>query len=133
MVSTEREFFHAILTGDQTGLDSLLQRGIDISAFRQDGLSPIHFAIIKRQNTRMLDKLINAGCDIDAADNDGKTALHWACDLNLGFYVGFLLDKGARVDVYDKSNKLPGIPPTVLHGRLRSFEAKDTGPSKRQR
>ena len=64
---------------------------------------------------RMGDAVLALGAEIDAGRNDGMTALHLAALEGRDDIVRYLIDKGAQIDVKDKSNRLPihvamGVP-----------------------
>src|ERR1700719_4030773 len=101
MVSDEERLFRAIRSGDQQQVENLIRAGIDVKSCKSEGLSPVHVAVMRQQPAGLIRTLLDAGFDVNAKDRDGKTALRWACDLDLLSHIHFLLENGARVDVYD--------------------------------
>jgi ankyrin repeat protein len=49
---------------------------------------------------------LELGADVDAAKNDGMTAVHMAAEKGSDELIRFLVERGARLDIKDKSNRL---------------------------
>jgi hypothetical protein len=64
---------------------------------------------------------LELGTDVNAVNEDGMTALHMAAEKGYDERVQFLLDNGARLDLKDRSNRLPidvaeGVPAVPKKG-----------------
>ncbi len=57
--------------------------------------------------------LLKLGSDVNAIDSNGETAMHGAAYRNHPMVVQFLADKGARIDVWNRPNKI-GLTPLVI-------------------
>ena len=84
---------------------TLLDRGANIEARTDEGLTPLHVTVAKsRRGLPMAALLLDRGADIDARTNDGWTALHFAASMT-GIpspdRAALLLDRGADVNAKD--------------------------------
>ena len=59
---------------------------------------------------------LDLGTDINAVDDNGDTAMHGAAYKNLPKVVEFLADKGARIDIWNQTNKYGWTPLTIARG-----------------
>ncbi|MDZ4683937.1 MAG: ankyrin repeat domain-containing protein [Planctomycetaceae bacterium] len=67
--------------------------------------------------------LIERGGDINAVDDNGETAMHGAAYKSLPLVVQFLADRGAKIDVWNRSNKHGWTPLVIAHGyRVGNFK-----------
>jgi ankyrin repeat protein len=57
--------------------------------------------------------LVKLGADVNAVDESGETAMHGAAYRNHPKVVQLLANKGARIDVWNKKNKM-GLTPVVI-------------------
>src|SRR5204862_6309964 len=60
--------------------------------------------------------LLKLGADVNAADANGETAMHGAAYKNLPKVVQFLADKGAKVEVWNRTNKWGWTPLRIAEG-----------------
>jgi sugar phosphate isomerase/epimerase len=59
---------------------------------------------------------LDLGADINAVDNNGETAMHGAAYKNLPNVVQFLADKGAKIEVWNRTNKWGWTPLRIAEG-----------------
>ncbi|MFA5524656.1 MAG: ankyrin repeat domain-containing protein [Tissierellales bacterium] len=79
-----------------------INRGIDIHASDNNGLTALHYAV-RFANMPIVKRLLEKGADIDTADNEGKTALAYNL-LNIDM-IKYLLNKGANVNHLDNEGR----------------------------
>jgi uncharacterized protein len=60
--------------------------------------------------------LLKLGADIDAVDNNGETAMHGAAIRNHPKVVQLLADKGAKIDIWNRPDKLGLTPLAIAEG-----------------
>src|SRR5262249_32883080 len=66
---------------------------------------------------------LDLGNNIDAVDNNGETAMHGAAYKNLPGAVQFLVDKGAKIEIWNKKNKHGWTPLEIAEGyRFGNFK-----------
>jgi len=66
---------------------------------------------------------LDLGNDINAVDNNGETAMHGAAYKNLPLAVQFLVDKGARIENWNRKNKYGWTPLAIATGyRFGNFK-----------
>jgi ankyrin repeat protein len=77
---------------------------------------------------------LDLGADVNAVDNNGETAMHAAAYKNLPKVVKFLATKGARIDVWNRSDKFGWTPLAIAVGyRFGNFKpSPDTEAAVRQ-
>ena len=73
---------------------------------------------LERQALKAVQVAVEAGADLHAVDRGGQTAMHAAAFAGADSIVQFLADKGAKVDVKDRSGETPwsmaaGISPSL--------------------
>lgn len=59
---------------------------------------------------------LDLGVDINAVDANGETAMHGAAYKNLPKVVQFLAEKGAKIDVWNRTNKYGWTPLLIAEG-----------------
>jgi uncharacterized protein len=66
---------------------------------------------------------LDLGADINAVDNNGETAMHGAAYKNLPGAVQLLVDKGARIEIWNRKNKHGWTPLLIAEGyRFGNFK-----------
>ncbi len=60
--------------------------------------------------------LLKLGADVNAVDANGETAMHGAAYKNLPKVVQFLADKGAKIEVWNRTNKWGWTPLRIAEG-----------------
>jgi ankyrin repeat protein len=60
--------------------------------------------------------LVKLGVDVNAVDTNGETAMHAAAYKNLPKVVQFLADHGAKIDIWNRTNKYGWTPLLIAHG-----------------
>jgi ankyrin repeat protein len=60
--------------------------------------------------------LLKLGADVNAVDANGETAMHGAAYKNLPKVVQFLADKGAKIEVWNRTNKWDWTPLRIAEG-----------------
>lgn len=100
-VTTQQEFFAAIIEGNADRVAACIAYGADIlphgNATQQ---TPILLAC-RLGRTKVLPLLIQAGADLESCGMDGKTALMAATEKNRTSIMSLLLDGGASIRTLD--------------------------------
>ncbi len=100
----------AAMRGDREGVRTLLQKGADVNAAANDGMTALHFAA-DRGDAEMAEMLLYAGAHPDAVTRIGQyTPLHVASRQGNAAVAKALLDKGADVNA-----KTTNSGATALH------------------
>jgi uncharacterized protein len=60
--------------------------------------------------------LLKLGADVNAVDANGETAMHGAALKNLPKVVQFLADNGAKIDIWNRTNKYGWTPLMIAEG-----------------
>jgi ankyrin repeat protein len=60
--------------------------------------------------------LLDLGADPNAVDANGETAMHGAAYKNLPKVVQFLADKGAKIEIWNRTNKYGWTPLLIAEG-----------------
>jgi ankyrin repeat protein len=60
--------------------------------------------------------LLAHGADVNEVDSNGETAMHGAAYKNLPRVIGFLAESGARLDVWNRTNKYGWTPLMIAEG-----------------
>jgi len=101
-MTLNEDLIEAASRGDLERVKKLLDRGADIDARGNDGLTPLHCAAFEG-HPDVVKLLVEMGADIDARDKDGKTPLDYAREERHRDIVNFL----EKVAVKEKSVKKP--------------------------
>ena len=72
-----------------------------------EGLSPLHIALMQRTSAEMIRIIINRGCRISAVDSEGRTPLRLALDMNALEEAKTLADAGSDVFAPAVDGKTP--------------------------
>jgi len=86
-----------------------LEKGLDIEAKSDAGLTPLIYAVFNNESTEVIHFLIDKGADIEAKSDGGYTPLMFAAgSKDSTEVIQFLIDKGADINAltYDGSNLL---------------------------
>lgn len=112
-------FLSAALAGDMTVMKLLLEHGADPFITTCQGTSALMAAagvnwVIYQTYTEGPQQLLDAvkfchelGMDVNQANSMGLTALHGAANRGSLDIIGFLTEKGAKLDALDKENRSP--------------------------
>ena len=101
--------FHATLGHQPEHLWLLLDRGADINAQKDGGVTALHKAAEAQHSWSILRLLLDKGADIEARDNYGRTPLLRAALSDRTEHLKLLLERGADIDAADSSGE------TALH------------------
>ena len=85
--------------------------------------SPGEDAGTESEVVEALQVALDLGNDLNAVDKNGETALHAAAYKNLPKAVQFLVDKGAKIEIWNKKNKYGWTPLAIASGyRFGNFK-----------
>jgi ankyrin repeat protein len=128
-------FLLAAVTADSDYMKALVALGADPLATNDDrstalmvaaGIgtrSPGEDAGTEEEVIEAMQLALDLGVDINAVDEHGETAMHGAAYKNLPKAVQFLMDKGARIDVWNTRNEYGWTPLTIARGyRFGNFK-----------
>jgi hypothetical protein len=101
-----QELMHAVTTGDQGKVSTLLPILPDPDISDPTGLTPLMAAAHSGQD-RIVKQLLDRKATIDKKDSDGYTALMFACNAGQLACVQVLLEHGAHVNATDNDNSTP--------------------------
>jgi uncharacterized protein len=119
--------YAALYLPDAAGLRQLMKHGADPNAANAFGATALIWATGSLEKVKLL---VEHGADVNARSKLGKTALLVAASRDgAGPVVSYLLAHGARADVKDDLNGLPGIPV----GRRRNLRPYSSSQSARWR
>ena len=90
-------------------LTFLAEKGADVNAAGQNGVTPLLAAARGPGRIKQVESLLAHGADVKAKDKDGMTALHIAAKRGADEIVRLLLAKGANVHTKDRYER------TALH------------------
>jgi hypothetical protein len=93
-------------TGNLTGVQAELDKGVDVNAKREDGSTPLHYAALNGHK-EVAELLIDKGADVHAKDKWGSTPLHYAALKGHKEVAELLIDKGADVHAKGDDGKTP--------------------------
>jgi len=128
-------FFLAARTSDAELMRALAALGADPLLTSADNSTPLMAAAglgtrspgeDAGTESEVLDALqaaLDLGADLNAADNNGETAMHGAAYKNLPAAVQFLVDKGAKIEIWNRKNKYGWTPLAIATGyRFGNFK-----------
>ncbi len=87
--------------GNLAGVQAELDKGVDVNAKDEEGVTPMHYAA-SGGNKEIAELLIAEGADVNAMEEWGQTPLHWAAYEGHKETAELLIAKG--VDVNAKTN-----------------------------
>jgi hypothetical protein len=96
----------AARNGDRALVRTLLDKGAEVNAREQDGMTPLHWATLNN-HADIVRMLLNSGANVKETDRYGFTALHNAMSRGHSDLVGILLDKGAEVNAREQNGMTP--------------------------
>lgn len=96
----DRTFLDAVLRGDTTAVQHMLDAGAHIEARNDSGRTALALAALK-SNEPMVTLLLNRGASVNARDRAGMTPLMWAAFGGNPRIVQALLDRGADPNAQD--------------------------------
>jgi ankyrin repeat protein len=123
-------FLMAAATSDVAYMSLLLELGADPAIPNLEGSSPLIVAcgihVGSDQATEAAGEepevleaakmLLSLGADVNAVDANGETAMHGAALKNLPKVVQFLVDNGAKVEVWNQPNRFGSTPLMIARG-----------------
>ncbi len=123
-------FLLASATADIAYIDLLLELGADPALANADNCTPLMVACgigvgsdaaneVAGEEPEVLEAaklLLKLGADVNAVDANGETAMHAAALKNLPKVVQFLADKGAKIEVWNRTNKYGWTPLRIAEG-----------------
>ena len=89
------EFIKAIKRNDVNTITSLIESGIDVNSYNEQGLTPLCIAAAKG-NKSILQLLLNAGAEINKPSKTGFTPLTWAAQASQNEAVRYLSEMGGK-------------------------------------
>jgi ankyrin repeat protein len=128
-------FFLASLTDDADLMKTLVKLGADPKLTNADNSTPMMVAAglwsrspgedpgTESETLEALQVLLDLGADVNAVDKNGETVMHAAAYKNLPQVVRFLAAKGAKIDVWNRSDKFGWTPLAIAVGyRFGNFK-----------
>lgn len=94
----------------------ITQKGLILDQKNNDGLTPIHIAIVK-ENVTLINKLIDAGVDINKGDDNTDFPIVYAVMKGLVDIYNLLVERGARLDVL-KDTDHPFLNSALSKGQI---------------
>lgn len=136
---SETALFLAASANDMELMQLMVEHGANVNHANKDGITVLMTSLgirVKRANgatpppalpmARRLQAatwLLDRGSAVNAADTKGITALHAIAEMGEDPLVQFLVDRGARLDAKDSSNRMvldmaKGVPPLPAPGAI---------------
>jgi ankyrin repeat protein len=128
-------FLLAALTADAELMKALAKLGADPALTNADHSTPLMLAAglatrspgedagTESEVLEALQVALDLGADVNAVDDNGETAMHAAAYKNLPKVVKFLAAHGAKVDVWNRSDKFGWTPLAIAVGyRFGNFK-----------
>lgn len=123
-------FLMASATADVPFMKLLLELGADPSIPNVEGCTPLIAACgihvgsdqateVAGEEPEVLEAaalLLERGADVNAVDANGETAMHGAALKNLPKVVQYLVDHGAKVEVWNQKNRFGSTPLMIAKG-----------------
>jgi ankyrin repeat protein len=128
-------FFLAALTADAELMTTLAALGADPSLPNIENSTPLMMtaglatrspgedAGTESEVLEAIDVALKLGADVNAVDSNGETAVHAAAYKNLPLVVKRLVERGARIDVWNKPDRFGWTPLAIAAGyRFGNFK-----------
>ena len=128
-------FLLAALTADAELMRTLAALGADPLLTNADNSTPLMAAAglatrspgedagTESEVLEAVQAALDLGADLNAVDNNGETAMHGAAYKNLPKVVKFLADKGAKIEIWNRTNKFGWTPLAIAVGyRFGNFK-----------
>ena len=123
-------FLMAAATADVVYMRLLVELGADSSLGNADNCTPLMVACgigvgasaaneVAGEEPEVLEAaqlLLDRGADINAVDANGETAMHGAAYKNLPKVVQFLADNGAKIEIWNRTNRYGWTPLMIAEG-----------------
>ena len=87
-------------------LEALLNGGFDPDVCADDGVPPLHYAVVL-EDMKAIQLLLNAGASLESVDRMGRTALIRAVSVESREIMDYLLVQGAMINAQDKHGNTP--------------------------
>ena len=128
-------FLLAALTADAELMRTLAALGADPLLTNADNSTPLMAAAglatrspgedagTESEVLEAVQAALDLGADVNAVDNNGETAMHGAAYKNLPKVVKFLAGKGAKIEIWNRTNKFGWTPLAIAVGyRFGNFK-----------
>ena len=102
--------------GDLDGVQAELDKGADVNAKDDGGMTPLHHAVMFGRK-EVAELLIANGADVNAKDDRGRTPLHWANSTKE--IADLLIAEGANVNAKTKFGETP-LDAAILLGQTET-------------
>ncbi len=121
-------FLSAAITADAPLLRRLVELKADPLLTNADGSTPLMAAAglgtlapgeeagTEPEVLEAVELALKLGGDINAVDQNGETAMHGAAYKNLPAVVAFLVQRGAKIEVWNRPNKYGWTPLSIAEG-----------------
>ena len=117
----DRALLKAAERGNIKAVKQQLAAGADLSAKREDGVTPLHNAVGKGHK-EIVELLIAEGVDVNEKTNDGVTPLHFATTKEI---AELLIAEGADVNAKSESGMFKGQTPLDTAINFKNTETAD--------
>ena len=101
------ERFHfAVLLGDVSLVESMLQKGVPVDCVDRDGRTAL-FPAARYNRTDVLRLLLQKGADVNKRDNSGYTPVHGSALYNSTEATVMLIEHGASINITNDDGEKP--------------------------
>jgi len=102
------DFFELVKTGTPEDIQGALNKGANVNAQDNNGLTPLMYAAMNNKNPEVITTLLKVGADLEDRDKNGGTVLIYASSYNQNPEVIIvLLNAGADINAQDKNGGTP--------------------------
>ena len=91
--------------------------------------SPGEDAGTEAEVVEALQVLLDLGQDINAVDNNGETAMHGAAYKQAPSAIKYLVDHGAKLEIWNQKNKTGWTPLRIADGVLLGTSIRSSAPT----